>query len=147
MSTQTRTQVNGVHELSPEVPVGSQRFADVPRAIDIPVGDAGEAVEIDLEDLTDDPTELCTLLENENVAKGYWTAIALAYAKQSKLDVAIEIVNRGLAVLSQANPQDKLSLYNCLCWLYLLKSRQAPRVKPGIHLCYARLSHSSLTRS
>lgn len=115
--------------------IPSVRFTHVPRAIDVPVsgGSTEEAVEIDLEDLIEDPTELCTLLENENVAKGYWTTIALAYAKQDKLDLAIEIVNRGLVTQDRGGPQEKLHLYNTLCWFYLLKSRQAPRVKQGTH--------------
>lgn len=123
---------NGHH--SPQPALGPQRFSDIPRAIDIPVsgGDSEEAVEVDLEELLDDPTELCTLLENENVAKNYWSTIALAYAKQQKVDHAVEIINKGLGALSRAKADERLSLYNCLCWLYLLKSRDAPRVKLGM---------------
>lgn len=110
-----------------------RRFADVPPAIDIPVsgGDEEEAVGLSLEDQLDDPTELWTLLENENVAKNYWMVIALAYAKQGKIDQAIGTVSRGLGALSSGRPDDRLSLLNCLCWLYLWKCRDAPRIKPG----------------
>ncbi|KAK5008010.1 protein required for normal CLN1 and CLN2 G1 cyclin expression, partial [Cryomyces antarcticus] len=110
----------------------AQRFADIPSAIDIPVsgGEVGEEVEVNLEELLDDPTELCTLLENENVAKSYWMIIALAYAKQRKIDHAIEMLTKGLGALSRGRPDEKLSLLACLCWLYLWKCREAPRVKP-----------------
>jgi RNA polymerase-associated protein CTR9 len=110
------------------------RFSHIPAALDVPLssGDAEEAVEVNLEDLMDDPTELCTLLENENVARGYWMTIALAYAKQQKVDHAIDIVTRGLSSLSRnAKPEDKLSLLSCLCWLRLVQCRDAPRLKPG----------------
>lgn len=109
------------------------RFATIPRAMDIPVssGDIDEAVEVDLEDLMDDPTELCTLLENEHVAKGYWMTIALAYAKQDKVDHAVDIVSKGLASVSRNGKSDeKLALLSCLCWLYLWQCRAAPRLKP-----------------
>ena len=106
------------------------RFSDIPSAIDIPVSglDADEAVEVNLEELLDDPTELCTLLENENAPKGYWMTISLAYAKQRKVDHAIEILNKGLASLSRGGPKEKIGLLSCLCWLQLRKSREAPRV-------------------
>lgn len=108
------------------------RFSDIPAAIDIPVsgGEENEAVEVGLEDLPDDPTELCTLLENENVSGGYWITIALAYAKQQKPDLAIDIVNKALGATIRGSSEQKLGLYNCLCWLLLLKSRQAPRARP-----------------
>ncbi|CEJ89282.1 Putative RNA polymerase II-associated protein [[Torrubiella] hemipterigena] len=109
----------------------SIRFSDIPTAIDIPVqGDQeDEAVEIDLEDLVDDPTELCTLFENEHAAKTYWMTVALAYAKQHKIDHAIEMLIRGGGAI-QSNPRDKVSMICCLCWMYLWKSREAPRVAP-----------------
>ena len=112
----------------------SIRFTDIPSAIDIPVqGDQeDEAVEIDLEDLVDDPTELCTLFENERAAKTYWMTVALAYAKQRKIDHAIEMLIRGGNAIqsNSANPRDKVSMICCLCWMYLWKSREAPRVAP-----------------
>ncbi|KAI1213010.1 TPR-like protein [Annulohypoxylon truncatum] len=110
----------------------SKRFADIPSAIDIPVqGDQeDEAVEIDLEDLVDDPTELCTLFENEQAARTYWMTVSLAYAKQKKIDHAIEMLNRGGNAMQDNNPKEKLSIITCLCWMYLWKSREAPRVLP-----------------
>ena len=108
----------------------SFRFSDIPSAIDIPVhgGEAEEAVEVNLEELFEDSTELCQLLENENAAKNYWIMIALAYAKQNQIDHAIEILQRGLMSLGRSGPKEKLSLLGCVCWLYLLKSRMATRV-------------------
>jgi RNA polymerase-associated protein CTR9 len=117
----------------------STRFSDVPSAIEVPVqGDQeDEAVEIDLEDLGDDPTELCTLFENERAAKPYWMTVALAYAKQGKVDHAIEMLHRGSGALQAGGTQnnqtvqrDKVSMICCLCWMYLWKSREAPRVAP-----------------
>ncbi|KFA63438.1 hypothetical protein S40285_00305 [Stachybotrys chlorohalonatus IBT 40285] len=133
----------------------STRFSDIPSAIDIPVGDQDEeAVEIDLEDLVDDPTELCTLFENERAAKTYWMTVALAYAKQRKVDHAIEMLLRGGAAIqnNSQNPRDKVSMVCCLCWMYLWKSREAPRVAPeGVRVSdaktkeyYLQLATSSL---
>ena len=124
------------------VALGSQtsattaRFSDIPSAIDIPVSglDTEEAVEVNLEELLDDSTELCQLLENEKAAKNLWIIIALAYAKQGQLDHAIEILNKGLASLGRTVPKEKLSLLGCVCWLHLLKSRHAPRLAPEGHL-------------
>lgn len=122
----------------------STRFSDIPSAIDIPVqGDQeDEAVEIDLEDLVDDPTELCTLFENEHAAKTYWMTVALAYAKQRKIDHAIEMLIRGGSAIqnnASSNPRDKVSMICCLCWMYLWKSREAPRVAPeGIRVSEAK---------
>ncbi|KAL2426484.1 Tetratricopeptide repeat protein 1 [Exophiala dermatitidis] len=111
----------------------ASRFADIPSAVDIPVSgglDADEAVEVNLEDHLDDPTELCQLLENEKAAKNLWITIALAYAKQKQIDHAIEILVKGLGSLSRSGPKERLSLLTCVAWLNLLKSRQAPRVLP-----------------
>lgn len=113
----------------------SKRFSDIPSAIDIPVqGDQeDEAVEIDLEDLVDDPTELCTLFENERAARTYWMTVSLAYAKQNKVDHAIEMLNRGGNAMQDSNLKEKLSIMTCLCWMYLRKSREAPRVPRREH--------------
>ncbi|OBT53000.1 hypothetical protein VE04_07826 [Pseudogymnoascus sp. 24MN13] len=110
------------------------RFSDVPSSLDIPVhgmdGDDERAVgQLDLEDLLDDPTELCTLLENERVSRNFWMTVSLAYAKQKKIDTAIEMIRKGLAAVA-GGPKEKLSMLTCLCWLYLWKSREAPRVAP-----------------
>jgi RNA polymerase-associated protein CTR9 len=105
------------------------RFADIPPAIDIPLGEE-EAVEVNLTELIDDPTELCTLLDNERVAKNFWMVIALAHAKQNKMDLAIDILKKGLQAFSRGSPDDRLSLLSALCWMYLWKCRDAPRIPP-----------------
>ena len=134
---------NGLTNGDAPVASVSSRFSDIPSAIDIPVqGDQeDEAVEIDLEDLVDDPTELCTLFENERAAKTYWMTVALAYAKQRKVDHAIEMLIRGGNAIqgNSMNPRDKVSMVCCLCWMYLWKSREAPRVAPdGVRVSEAK---------
>lgn len=122
----------GNRHLPTEPATTDVRFSDIPSALDIQVsgGDAEEAVEISLEDLLDDPTELCTLLENENAEKRVWMIIALAYARQGKIDLAIDILHKGLNSLSRGSPKEKLAPLSLLCWMFLGKSRHAPRVLP-----------------
>jgi len=122
---------NGHHTPEPTSKVA--RFSHIPSTIDIPVGDgqAEEAVEVDLERLQEDPTELLGLLEAENAARGYWITIALAHAKQGLVDLVVDIITRGLGCVGRGKADEKLALYNCLCWLHLLKARDAPRMKLG----------------
>ncbi|KAK1756213.1 tetratricopeptide repeat protein 1 [Echria macrotheca] len=129
------SQVNGAADGATNGAAGhfpkSKRFSDIPSTIDIPMQDQDdEAVEIDLEVLADDPSELCTLFEQEHAARTYWMTVALAYAKQRNIDFAIEILIRGANAMQVNNPREKLSLVSCLCWMYLWKSREAPRVAP-----------------
>lgn len=107
-----------------------RRFSDIPDAIDIPASSFDSEVEVSLLDLPEDPTELCTLLENERAAKNFWVIIALAYAKRKQLDHAIDILNKGLASVAHGATKEKLGLLGWVCWLLMLKSRQAPRVAP-----------------
>jgi RNA polymerase-associated protein CTR9 len=132
MAPVTNGYANGAQSQGSGPITAAMRFSDIPSAIDIPVSglDTEEAVEVNLEELLDDSTELCQLLENEKASKNLWITIALAYAKQSQIDHAIEILNRGLASLARSVPKERLSLLGCVCWLQLLKSRQAPRVAP-----------------
>ncbi|GAM86827.1 hypothetical protein ANO11243_048470 [Dothideomycetidae sp. 11243] len=62
MATYAKPHTNGINGHADSTEPGSEyaRFSDIPAAMDIPVssGDAEEAVEVDLEDLMDDPTEL-----------------------------------------------------------------------------------------
>lgn len=94
----------GANDVTP-----SQRFSDIPSTLDIPVRieqndeEDAEAVEIYLENLSD-PNELCSLLETEHAAPTYWMSVALAYAKQSKIDYAIETLIRGRMAI-QDKPQ------------------------------------------
>ena len=132
MATQTNGGTNGYSIVqSPSARMISKRFSDIPSAIDIPVQgeDDDQAVEVDLEDLLDDPTELCTLLENEGAARTYWMTVSLAYAKQKKVDHAIEMLIKGGQAM-RGGQKEKLSMLSCLCWMYLWKSREAPRVAP-----------------
>jgi RNA polymerase-associated protein CTR9 len=129
-STLLSAQINGATNGAATRVPQTKRFSDIPSTIDIPVQDQDdEAVEIDLEELADDPTELCTLFEMEHAARTYWMTVALAYAKQKKVDFAIEMLIRGANAM-QAHPREKLSIITCLCWMYLWKSREAPRVAP-----------------
>lgn len=131
--------VNG-HAISysQEIMPSNLRFSDIPSAIDISVqgADDEDTVEVDLDNLLDDPTELCTLLENEGADRSYWLMVALAYAKQHKPDRAIEMLNKGLNVSARSPAKEKLSLLTCLCWLYLQKSRTAPRMTPGMLMAH-----------
>lgn len=124
------TQNGGANGAAAATQYVSKRFSDVPTAIDVPVQDEDEAVEINLEDLVDDPTDLCDLFENESAARTYWMAVALAYAKLHKIDCAIEVLTRGGSAMQAQNPREKLGLVSCLCWMYLWKSREAPRIAP-----------------
>ncbi|KAH8702609.1 putative RNA polymerase II transcription elongation factor [Talaromyces proteolyticus] len=132
MATLENGHANGLDDLTlnSETLPFSIRFSDIPSAIDIPASTFDSEVEVSLEELPDDPTELCTLLENEKAAKNFWVIIALAYAKQNQLDHAIEILQKGLASVAHGATKEKLGLLNWVCWLLMLKSRQAPRVAP-----------------
>ncbi|OAL51206.1 protein prenylyltransferase [Pyrenochaeta sp. DS3sAY3a] len=121
--------VNGVGKMFPP-----PRYSDVPSALTISVADdeGGQLdVEIPLdEDIQDDPTELCAILENEKSLTSTWVKVAVAYAKHKKVDVAIDVLTQAQQVFSRARTEDRLSILNGLCWLYLLRCREAPRVNP-----------------
>jgi RNA polymerase-associated protein CTR9 len=123
------SQTNGLHHF--------ERFSELPIILEIPVHDGGgeESVELPLEDLpSDDTTELCTLLENEHAARTYWVTIALAYAKQNQLDNAIDVLDQGFKTLREGpgidNNRDKASYLSALCWMYMWKTRESPRLRP-----------------
>lgn len=130
-SSQANGGDHGANGVSNGVPK-TKRFSNIPDTIDVPVNDDDEAVEIDLRELADDPTELCTLFEMENAQRSLWMTVALGYAKLRKPDVAIEMLNRANQVMqgANANARDKLTVVTALCWMYLWKSREAPRVAP-----------------
>jgi RNA polymerase-associated protein CTR9 len=112
------------------------RFSKVPPTILVAVAEAEGPYDIEIsldEDIQEDPTELCTLLENEHSVKNTWMTVAIAYAKHKRVDVAIEVLSKTISVFSRGKPDEKLSILNGLCWLYLLKCRGAPRVKSGRH--------------
>lgn len=114
----------------------AKRFAEVPKSVFVTVAgdDGGDALDVELpldEDIQDDPTELCTLLENEQAAKSMWMVVAMGYAKHNKIDIAIQVLTSGLSALGRGSADDRLSILNALCWMYLLKCREAPRNKTG----------------
>lgn len=123
--------VNGANGVAPSFPPA--RFSKVPESISVPVAEeGGDVLDIEIgldEEIQDDPTELCTLLESEHSAKITWVTVAIAYAKHKKLDVAIEVLGKAITVFASARADDRLSILNAMCWLYLLKCREAPRVK------------------
>jgi hypothetical protein len=131
--------VNGAGKMFPP-----PRYSDVPNAITISVADeeGGQLdVEVPLdEDIQDDPTELCAILENEKSLTSTWVQVAVAYAKQKKVDVAIDVLLQAVSVFGRARAEERLSILNGLCWLYLLKCREAPRVKSGKEMHIAWLS-------
>jgi len=134
-SNRPNGQIDGVTKGGANDIALSKRFSDVPSTLDVPVhleqkdeGDA-DAVEIYLENLSD-PNELCSLLEIEHAAPRYWMTVALAYAKQCKMDYAIETLTRGGNSLQENNSRGALSIVSCLCWMHLWKSRKAPRLAP-----------------
>jgi RNA polymerase-associated protein CTR9 len=135
MATATATRnghLNGATNGTASVPAVAKRFSDIPGTIEVPVQEEDDFlnVEIDLNNLVDDPTELCDMFENEHTPRLYWMTIALAYAKQNKTDRAIEVLNRGSNAMQDTTPMEKLSIISCVCWMYLRKSREAPRVPP-----------------
>lgn len=119
--------------------IRGNRFSDIPPSIDIPVSAGDEddddetaVVEVDPDALPEDPTELCTLLENERSPRQFWMYIALAYAKHEKVDIAIEIMTKGLHARAN-DTTEKLPMLNLLTWLYLQRSREAARNVAGMY--------------
>ncbi|KAI4591631.1 hypothetical protein KJ359_012748 [Pestalotiopsis sp. 9143b] len=127
----------------------SKRFSDIPASVDVPFqgGQEDEAIEISLGALADDPTELCEMLENESAARTYWMTVAIAYAKHNNIDNAIEMVIRGGNAMQNSNPKEKLSMVSALCWMYLWKSREAPRVAPEGTLSEAKTKEYYLNQA
>ena len=123
MSALVNGHANGVNGASGGG--GRGRFAEIPASVEIPIGEE-ETVELSLEDLSDDPTELCSLLESERLDKHFWLVVALAYAKQAQLSTAIEVLNRGYQMYQQGQAEDRLAMLSALTWMYLRKAREAP---------------------
>jgi len=123
MASLVNGHANGVNGASKEARLG--RFAEIPASVEIPIGEE-ETVELSLEDLSDDPTELCSLLESERLDKHFWLVVALAYAKQAQFSTAIEVLNRGYQMYQQGQAEDRLAMLSALTWMYLKKAREAP---------------------
>jgi hypothetical protein len=65
--------------------------------------------------------------------------VALAYAKRGKIDYAIEKLIRGGNALQEIAPGGTLSMVSCLCWMYLWKCRESPRLAPeGVPMSEAK---------
>ncbi|KAF1953192.1 tetratricopeptide repeat protein 1 [Byssothecium circinans] len=130
MATYSHTNgANGVNGHGSSFP--PERFSKVPESISVAVTEDGDTIDVEIaldEDIQDDPTELCTLLENEKSTKSTWVTVAIAYAKHKKLDVGIEVLSKASAVWQRGRAEDRLSILNGLCWLYLLKIRESPRM-------------------
>lgn len=83
--------------------------------LDIVIG-SGDIVTID--ELPDDPQELISFLEAENCGVKYWVLVARAYAQAGKLEEAVAIAQRGLA-LESFGESDKNTLHVVLGWVYM----------------------------
>jgi len=92
--------------------------------IDVPIkGTEKEVVTIDFEsELPDDPTDFCTLLENEEAASQYWAAIAAVYANKGMLNEAVEVMTTGLSLHRDAKAAP---FHTFLAWLRIRQSRLA----------------------
>lgn len=129
--------VNGADKMFPPA-----RYSDVPPFITIPLtdDDAGGPLDVEIpldEDIQEDPTELCAILETEKSTTTTWVQVAIAYVKRKKIDTAIDVLTQAISVFGRARGEDRLSILNGLCWLYLLKCREAPRVRPSRFLRHA----------
>jgi RNA polymerase-associated protein CTR9 len=105
------------------------RFSDIPKTIDIPFRDQpSELVEIMLKDT--EAEELASVLATELAERKLWMVAAMYYAKHNEIDSAIDILTKASEVLRSSDARSRVSLACALCWLYLQKTRQAPRVVP-----------------
>ena len=120
----------------------SIRFSDVPPSIDVPVQDQeDEAVEIGLENLVDDPTDLCDLFENQtvNCSKNVYVNGLACYRPISAGSAPLsrlEKVKAGHSILSDASRLHTLTpianVPACRCkWTII--SNHAP--KRGFEQC------------
>ncbi|CCF56300.1 hypothetical protein KAFR_0A08660 [Kazachstania africana CBS 2517] len=93
-----------------------------PTSLDIPLKASEELVSIDLEtDLPDSPSDLRTLLVEENSDKEHWLSIAIAYCNQNKVIEGIQLITMALEVFSQSS---QASLHTFLTWAYLKLAKQ-----------------------
>lgn len=89
--------------------------------LDVPLSN-GEIVSINLRDeLPEDPLEIVTFLETENVPRQFWLSVAGGYAQNGKLEEAQTVAEKGLARL-QFSEDDKKALQGLITWLYLKKA-------------------------
>lgn len=91
--------------------------------IDVPIYGSNEVVTIDLEsELPEDPTDLCTLLENEQAKSIYWISIAAVYANKGLINEAFEVMTTGLSLHRDAAAAP---LHTFLAWLHITQSKKA----------------------
>ncbi|KAG7192437.1 uncharacterized protein KQ657_001838 [Scheffersomyces spartinae] len=89
--------------------------------LDVPLSN-GEIVSINLRDeLPEDPLEIITFLETENVPRQFWVSVAGGYAQNGKLEEAQSVAEKGLSKLVGFLEEDKKALQGFLTWLYLKK--------------------------
>ncbi|SCU92663.1 LAFA_0F12068g1_1 [Lachancea sp. 'fantastica'] len=90
-------------------------------SLDIPLKDSEEVVSIDLaNDLPEDPSDLKTLLVEENSDKEHWLTIAIAYSQCGMLKECIRLVEMALEVFQ--GPQSA-ALHTCLTWAFLKQAK------------------------
>ncbi|CAM9022698.1 unnamed protein product [Wickerhamomyces anomalus] len=91
--------------------------------IEVPIKDSREVVTIDLEhELPEDPTDLCTLLENESAESIYWISIASVYANKGLVSEAFEMMTEGLKLYKELDTAD---FHTFLAWLHIRQSKVA----------------------
>ncbi len=93
--------------------------------IAIPLKEEGEEVDIDsYADLPDDPTELSTLLTNEECTAKYWILVAKAYASQGKVVEALVVIDQAMKspFAAGSSKQDYIDLNNYAAWLNIMKA-------------------------
>lgn len=106
-----------------------------------------EEVELDLDRLAEDATEICDLLENEDCARIEWLTVASAYRRLEMIDQAHEVIKRSLTVPSCSNQKDRARLFAFQSWLYMQQAREAPKtVIHGIRSPMATKRANSQTR-
>lgn len=87
-----------------------------------------EEVELDLDNLAEDATEICDLLENEECSKIDWLTVASAYRRLQMIDQAHEVISRALKADACADQMDLARLFGFQSWLYMQQAREAPKL-------------------
>ncbi|ODV97302.1 hypothetical protein PACTADRAFT_49035 [Pachysolen tannophilus NRRL Y-2460] len=100
--------------------------------VDISIKDSeGEIVTIDLTDELPDPSEISTLLTNENCGIEIWLSIAKSYAVNNKIDEALEVIDNALKApyIVDVPNFNKVGFNNLLIWIYLKKNDLASAIQ------------------
>jgi hypothetical protein len=129
---------------------------NIPRVIEVPLKeDPGSTLEIDCETLEEDTSELCEILNSEEVSLKYWIKFAVShscirisltekfeYNRHGMVDNAIDMLQKSihckahglpsLCVATARPQQDELHpIYMFLASLYIQKARDAPKAMQG----------------